>query len=482
MGFVLKDLIMEAAIANLVQRLETVTARLEKVEGQLKSGSAAGGAAAPAAAAAAGSGAGAAWVGEFDNFYNENIPNLVAMTDKIGNAELKAQVAAFDQALKCHREFLNVASKCKKPDDATLGKLLTPTSKAVGEVISIRDSNRGNALWNHLSALSEGVPALGWVTVSPTPAPFTNEFKGNSEFYTNKLLREFKGKDENQVSWVNSLKGFFTALVAYIKQYHTTGLSWSNNGEDASKYIGAAPSAPAASAAAPPPGPPPPAAAPAAKKGPDVNELFSEINKGTGISSGLKKVTADMKTKNRKPEERSAVVKAAAAKTPAKKTSVKKGTPKFQLEGNKWVCEFQDDNNSLVIEETEPKHTVYLYKNDNCVVNVKGNKVNSICIDSCNRCGIVFNNAIAVVEVVNCNRVEIQCQGKVPSFAIDKCSSIQVILSKDCLDTEVVTSKSDQVNILIPTESGDLTELAVPEQYKTTIQDGKLITGCVEHV
>merc|ERR1712146_123639 len=115
--------------------------------------------------------------------------------------------------------------------------------------------------------------------------------------------------------------------------------------------------------------------------------------------------------------------------------------------------EFQDDAN-LAIEYTEPKQTVYLYKNDNTVLNVKGQKINSICIDNCNKSGIVFNNAIAVVEVVNCNRVEIQCQGKVPSFAIDKCSSIQVILSKDCLDTEVVTSKSDQVNILIPTESG----------------------------
>jgi len=463
---------MEAAIATLVQRLETVTARLEKVEGQLQSG----GAAAPAASSS--SAAGAAWVGEFDNFYNEHIPNLLSISNKIGNAEVKAQVAAFDRALKGHREILNVASKCKKPDDATFGKLLEGTSKAVGEVISIRDSNRGNELWNHLSALSEGVPALGWVSVSPTPAPFVNEFKGNSEFYSNKLLREFKGKDEDQVSWVNSLKGFFTALVTYIKQYHTTGLTWKQGGEDAGKYVGAAPSAPAA---APPPGPPPPATAAPAKKGPDVNALFSEINKGTGISSGLKKVTSDMKTKNRKPEERTAVVKAAPTKAPVKKT-VKKGTPKFQLEGNKWVCEFQDDNNSLVIEETEPKHTVYLYKNDNCVVNVKGNKVNSICIDSCNRCGIVFNNAIAVVEVVNCNRVEIQCQGKVPSFAIDKCSSIQVILSKDYLDTEIVTSKSDQVNILIPTEGGDLTELAVPEQYKTTIDNGKLITACVEHV
>ena len=213
-----------------------------------------------------------------------------------------------------------------------------------------------------------------------------------------------------------------------------------------------------------------------------MNALFSQINKGTDISSGLKKVTKDMKTKNRDPNDRSSVVpvKKAPVRAGAKKT-VKKGTPKFELEGNKWVCEFQDDAN-LAIDDTEPKQTVYLYKNDNTVVNVKGQKINSICIDNCNKCGIVFNNAIAVVELVNCNSVEIQCQGRVPSFAIDKCSSIQVILSKDCLDTEIVTSKSDQVNVLIPGPDGDLVELAVPEQFKTTIDNGKLNTGCVEHV
>lgn len=262
---------------------------------------------------------------------------------------------------------------------------------------------------------------------------------------------------------------------------------WKNGGEDASKYVGAvpAPSAPSGGPSAPPPGPPPPAATGPVKKGADMNALFSAINKGTGISSGLKKVTSDMKTKNRDPNERSAVVKAAPVKKPATRAgarAVKKGTPKFALEGNKWVCEFQDDNKSLAIEETEPKHTVYLYKNDNSVLNVKGSKVNSICIDSCNKCGVVFNNCIAVVELINCNGVEVQCQGSVPAFAIDKCSSIQVILSKECLGAEIVTSKSDQVNILIPTADGDLNELAVPEQYKTVIQDGKLITGCVEHV
>merc|ERR1712130_878106 len=448
---------MEQAITNLVQRLEAVTNRLEKVENQLQSG---GGAAAGGAPAAAGSGAsGAAWVGEFDSFFNENVPKLVELSQKVGNAELKAQVAAFEAALKAHREFLNVASKCDKPDDATLGKLLEPTSQRVGEVISLRDSNRGNEQWNHLSALSEVAPALGWVTVSPTPGPFVAEFKGNSEFYTNKMLREYKGKDEDQVAWINALKGFFTSLVAFIKQYHTTGLVWKKGGENAASYVGAAPA---------PSSPPATISAPA-KAGADMNALFSAINKGTGISSGLKKVTKDMKTKNRDPNDRSSVV------------VVKKGTPKFELEGNKWVCEFQDDAN-LSIDETEPKQTVYLYKNDNTVLNVKGQKINSICIDNCNKSGIVFNNAIAVVELVNCNGVEIQCQGRVPSFAIDKCSSIQVILSKDCLDAEIVTSKSDQVNVLIPGPDGDLVELAVPEQFKTTIADGKLNTGCVEHV
>jgi adenylyl cyclase-associated protein len=379
---------------------------------------------------------------------------------------------------------LNVASKCEKPDDATLAKLLEATSKQVGEVISIRDANRGNAMWNHLSALSEVVPCLGWVAVSPTPGPFANEFKGNSEFYTNKMLREYKGKDEDQVAWVTAIKEFFTALVAFIKKYHTTGLVWKKGGEPAAQYIGAAPAAAAPKAAGGPgPAPPPPSAAalaaPAAK-GPGMNALFSELNKGTAISSGLKKVTKDMKTKNRDPNEKTSVVKALPKKSVYKK-AVKKGTPKFALEGNKWVCEFQDDAN-LPIEDTEPKHTVYLYKNDNTVVNVKGQKINSICIDSCNKTGVVFNNCIAVVEVINCNGVEIQCQGKVPAFAIDKCSSIQVILSKECLDAEIVTSKSDQVNILIPGPDGDLIELAVPEQYKTTIADGKLTTGCVEHV
>jgi len=464
---------MEQAIKTLVDRLEAVTQRLESVESQLKGGASCSSA---PSSGSAGASAGASWVGEYQTMKDTHITKLVSLTEKIGNNELKAQVAAFASAINNQLSFLNTASNCAKPSDAVLGKLLESTSKDVASTISIRDSARGNALWNHLSALSEAVPALGWVAVSPTPGPFVKEYKGNSEFYLNKLLVSHKG-DENQMGWINSVKEFFAELIEFIRKHHTTGLSWKNGGADASTFVGAAPAAAAAVAPKPAAAAAKPAAAPAVGAA-----LFSELNKGTAISSGLKKVTNDMKTKNRDPNEKSAVVKAPTSSAPSRAKPVKRGTPKFALEGNKWVCEFQDDAKNLCIEESEPKHTVYLYKNDNTVLNIKGQKINSICIDSCNKCGVVFNNAIAVVEIVNCNGLEIQCQGKVPAFAIDKCSSIQVILSKDCLDAEIVTSKSDQVNILIPDGENDLIEMAVPEQYKTTIVDGKLVTGCVEHV
>lgn len=414
---------------------------------------------------------------------DSQIVPLVAVINKIGNAELKKQAAAFEVVIRDHREFLNIAATHSKPDDASFAKLFAPTAKGIADVVKIRDDARGNALWNHLSALSEAVPALNWVSVKPTPGPFVNEFKGNSEFYTNKLLREFKGKDEDQVAFCNHLKEFFVGLIALIKNYHTTELKWNAQGSAAPA------SAPAPAAGGPPPppagGPPPPPPADSTPhKGPDVGALFASINQGVGVSSGLKKVTSDMKTKNRKPEERSAVVPAAATakKAPVRAAAVKKGTPKFALVGAKWVVEFQDDNKELIIKDTEPKQTVYIYKCDNSVVQILGQKVNSICVDSCNKLGLVFNSAIAVVELVNSNNVEVQCTGAVPAYAIDKCSGVQLYIAKSGVHAEIVSSKSDQMNVLLTDEHGEVTEIAIPEQFKTVISGNKLVTSNVEHV
>jgi adenylyl cyclase-associated protein len=467
----------DQAINKLVDRLEAVAARLEKVEAQLGAGGAGGANNNNAPAAAVSS---SQFVTDFNNLVTDNLTKYYAQSEALGNDEVKAQAQAVKRAIDAHAAFINIAAQAKKPDNETLMALLKPTSDAVAEVIKIRDSNRGNSMWNHLSAVSEGIPALGWVTVSPTPGPFANEYKGNSEFYSNKMIREYKGKDEAQMDWVNGWNGFLKGLVAYIKNYHTTELKWNPKGQDPKQFVGAAVADNKPKAAAKPK-----AVVKKPVAGGGLGGLMADLNKGAAVTKGLNRVTKDMKTKYRDPKDKVAVVKAQPKKPAASKPRfggvVKKGNPLFELDGNKWKVEWQENLDApLEITETEVKHTVYIYKCFNSTIVIKG-KVNAITLDQCKKVGVCFDNAIAVCEMVNCNSVQVQCTGKVPSFTIDKCSGAQVYLSKECLDAEIVTSKSDEMNVVIPGEE-DIIELAVPEQFKTTVVNGALVTNNIEHV
>jgi adenylyl cyclase-associated protein len=144
--------------------------------------------------------------------------------------------------------------------------------------------------------------------------------------------------------------------------------------------------------------------------------------------------------------------------------------------------ENQVGNKNIVIENPETRHTVYIYKCFDSVIQIKG-KVNSIMLDSCKKTGLVFENAISVAEVVNCSSVQVQCTGKVPSVAIDKTSGCQVFLSAEGFDTEVVTSKSDEMNVVLPglNPNDDIIEIPIPEQFRTLIKDRKLVTEAVAH-
>jgi len=192
-----------------------------------------------------------------------------------------------------------------------------------------------------------------------------------------------------------------------------------------------------------------------------------------------------MKTKNQSDKPAAIVPAAAAAKGGSGSrvggaAPAKKGAPKLELQGNKWVIENHDNAKNLEIKDVQTKHTVYVYRCDNCVLRVAG-KVNNITLDGCKKFSLAFDDAIAAIEVVNCSSVEVQCLGKVPSFAIDKSSGVQLFLSKDCMHAEIVQSKSDQMNVVIP-KGDDVEELPVPEQFKTVIVNGRLHTTSVEHV
>lgn len=64
-----------------------------------------------------------------------------------------------------HPEYWTLSVYSPSPVQAVLTTLLQPVSKAIQQVQAFREQNRTSPLFNHLSAVSESVPALGWVAM-----------------------------------------------------------------------------------------------------------------------------------------------------------------------------------------------------------------------------------------------------------------------------------------------------------------------------
>merc|ERR1712228_140069 len=106
---------------------------------------------------------------------------------------------------------------------------------------------------------------------------------------------------------------------------------------------------------------------------------------------------------------------------------------------------------------------------------------NNIVIDSCKKVAVVFESVVSSCEFVNCQSVQMQVMGSVPTISVDKTDGCQMYLSKDALATEIISAKSSEMNVLIPKDD-DFVEQPVPEQFKTTIVAGKLKTFATESV
>ena len=109
----------------------------------------------------------APFVEAFDEIVSGPFKTYCELSQKIGG-DVKTHVGMVEAAFKAQREFLVIASKSKKPSDKELQSLLLPLSSKISEIQDFREKNRRSIYFNHLSAISESIPALGWVTVVST--------------------------------------------------------------------------------------------------------------------------------------------------------------------------------------------------------------------------------------------------------------------------------------------------------------------------
>lgn len=207
--------------------------------------------------------------------------------------------------------------------------------------------------------------------------------------------------------------------------------------------------APTAPPAAPPPPPPPPAAtADGASVQDAAGALFAEISAlGDGVRGNLKKAI-------RGPVNEEDPVEKPKVPSPTKKKAVELGgKPTCSLSGKKWTIEFQNGANGdkAISIDTDLKQTVYVFKCHDSLIKVNG-KVNAIVLDNCSKCGCVFDEALASVEIVNSKDVQIQCTKTAPALSIDGCTSVTYYMSPNFKDAQIITAKSAAINLIRPTD------------------------------
>ncbi|XP_046560993.1 adenylyl cyclase-associated protein 1-like [Haliotis rubra] len=472
-----QDLLM-----NAVSRLENVATRLENLARSQP---------ASQTSSSAGDSEAAPFVVAFDAITSGPFAKYVSLSSSIGG-DVKTQSDLVQAAFQAQRQFLVVASQSKQPAQSVLVNLLKPTSEKIEAIVGFREKNRTSPFFNHLSTVSESVSALGWVSVSPAPGPFVKEMSDAGMFFGNRVLKEFKEKDPQHADWIKSWNMTLSELQAYIKQFHTTGTAWNPRGGDASAVA-----APARGGAPPPPPPgppppPPPAPVDSAPAGGGSEQeraaLFSQLNRGTDITKGLKKVSDDMKThKNPALRQGPAPFKAVGPPKPAPKPEAKVAPaavsrpPLTQLQDKKWVVEYHNNNKDIVIDNTQSKQVVYIYKCVGSTISVKG-KVNSILLDGCKKSAVVFDDVVSSIEFINCQSVQGQVTGKVNTVIIDKTDGCMMYLSKESIEAEIVTAKSSELNILVPLADGEYKEFALPEQFKSTWNGSKFVTVATDSI
>ncbi|KAF5386785.1 hypothetical protein D9615_001875 [Tricholomella constricta] len=412
---------------------------------------------------------------------------FVELTKTFASPTVVEIVGLIEKQFKDLRGFIHLSATCQKPDQKVIESLLTPLQAGIEVIMSAKEANRKERDWfTHITFLGEAGTHVGWV-VSPKPGSYINEIKESVTYYGNKVLKEFKSKDPKHVDWVKALIAILDELRKYVMEYHTTGLTWNPKGITVEAYRSGA----TAASAIPPPPPPPPA--PAASKpstGGGAAAVFADLNRGEDVTKGLRKVDKSEMTHKNPTLRSSSVVSGVppAPKKPIKPTKPQalagKKPAKFALEGNKWAVEYQENERSLTIENVEINQSVNIYGCKNSTIVIKG-KVNAVTLANCQGTSVLVESVVSAISVTRAPSFVLQITGSAPMVQLDSTDSGQIYLSKNSLGVEITTAKCSSINVSLPVEGeeeGVFEEQAVPEMLRTTVKDGKLVTGVVEHV
>jgi len=141
------------------------------------------------------------------------------------------------------------------------------------------------------------------------------------------------------------------------------------------------------------------------------------------------------------------------------------------------------DNPSTPVEiAAEMNHSILISRCKATTIRITG-KGNAITIDNSTKTSLIIDSLVSSVDVIKCPSFALQVIDTLPTILLDQVDGATIYLSEDSLATEVFTSKCSNINVYLPPvdEDADFRECNVPEQFRSFVKDGKLVTEIVEH-
>jgi len=118
-------------------------------------------------------------------------------------------------------------------------------------------------------------------------------------------------------------------------------------------------------------------------------------------------------------------------------------------------------------------------KGPNLAVIVSG-KIKNLTINNCQDIGVVIDDCITTVEIINSKKVAVQANNTAGSFVIDKCDRTTLYVPEESHKNKVVvvSCMSTATNVVTP-DGDDQKENAIPDQISSEFQAGSAPTHAV---
>lgn len=397
----------------------------------------------------------------YDELFTSSLGPFIETASKVGD-DVKKMSETVVEMINAIRRLIIVSSKCSKPDDSVAFSDLMETLQ---ECHKKNDSFFRSKFVNVNKSVHEALDMLTWPTMGNRSESFAGDMLPSVQCYTNKILMECRDSDPNQAAWANSLIGLLKPVKDYINDYHKGGIKWCGGGPKATEAMfsgsGCAPCSAQQHAPSPTPSEKPSQQLPVGRT--SVKDRVAAIN------SRLSQKESDQR--QAPPHNPAATRKAPPA--PAKP---KKEPSITNVNHNITIANFEKQVPK--IGKVQIEDMISIHDSDTCEFNIE-EKCKGVVLTNLRNCSVTVKDVVGPMEVVNCKKMHIYLEGRIPYVSLDACENAEIYLSESCLDVKVATSRCLAVNLEYPVGDGDYTERGVPERIISQFNEKKELVSSI---